>query len=458
MPGILDILFGQQQPPLQDTTLLSDMPKGSQSQNGEGSTLGASILAGFSPHSNVSTPGTPSSVPTSASRAVTRTVKEQGGGDILPVGLRRSTGGQSAPAASLPALGKAASSMGGASSGSPLGGAGDFLASLQPLFLGMSMGQTPAQSLGYGGYMMSQNREAQKTKAEQKAAQNQTVQWLTGQGMGAAEASYLARDPKALAAWHKQWTEGRQPDWQIQSIYDAQGREQRVMMDKNTGQFNVIGGAKSYAGEGQTADQKEYLQAKKEGFGGTLMDYQIKMKEAGRNQVNIDTGVKLPSGFRWKDANDQSKGVEPIPGGPAEQVSAEVAARVGLGNDAVQQIPSIQDAAKRGDLTGPLDWAAGKLGYGEQGRMYREIDAASEALTRQLTGAGMNQAEIEREVSLYKVNPWDSGEAVANKLSQLKRRLDATSEVIMRGRGGNARPEAQQPQVRRYNPATGALE
>ena len=147
---------------------------------------------------------------------------------------------------------------------------------------------------------------------------------------------------------------------------------------------------------------------------------------------------KAPSGYRFKADGT----LEPIPGGPGEAISGELAARLGLADDALLQLPGFIEKAKKGQLAGPIDYAMGKLGRGEQGKQYREIDAASEALTRMLTGAGMNIEEARREANLYKPTIKDDDAAVASKAEQLQRRLKSVSEVARKGRGGNATQSA----------------
>jgi len=47
------------------------------------------------------------------------------------------------------------------------------------------------------------------------------------------------------------------------------------------------------------------------------------MEPFSKPQVEISTGEKLPGGYRWKDPSDLAQGVEPVPGGPAEQPTGE---------------------------------------------------------------------------------------------------------------------------------------
>lgn len=212
-----------------------------------------------------------------------------------------------------------------------------------------------------------------------------------------------------------------------------------------------------------TSDMKEYAFARSQGFKGTFEEYVRRMKEAGRTQVNVDTGVKLPSGYQWVDPQDQSKGVRPIPGGPAEAIAAETAGRIGLANDALPQLGAAEQAARQGDLTGPVDYFYGRMGWGKQGELVRELTAGSEALTRMLTGAGMNMSEAQREVDLYLPSPTDRAEDLTSKIQQLQRRLEEVSRTVKLGRGGSsadapASPAAPAKPRLRYNPQTGALE
>lgn len=186
-----------------------------------------------------------------------------------------------------------------------------------------------------------------------------------------------------------------------------------------------------------TSDMQEYELAKNQGFNGSFMDYQISMKEAGRNQVNIDTGVKLPSGYRWIDPENQGKGVEPIPGGPANQIPGELAARIGMADSFLQQLPDIKKKVKAGETTGVFDQTLAMGGIGESGQLYRQMQSGTDALMRLLTGAGMNESEARSYAERYLPTYRDTAQSAAQKLDQLERELRSTKEMAMRGRGGD---------------------
>ncbi|MBO6507984.1 MAG: hypothetical protein JJ979_05795 [Roseibium sp.] len=158
--------------------------------------------------------------------------------------------------------------------------------------------------------------------------------------------------------------------------------------------------------------------------------------------VTVNTGgdFKVPSGY-MRDPNNPNK-VVAIPGGPAQKLGSETAGRIGLAEDALEQLDEVSQFAAQGDLTGLGNFIMGSvLGRGEQGAKVRELKAASEAITRMLTGAGMNPSEAQREVELYLPKLTDDAETVVSKIGQLKRRLQSIIEVTDRGRGGPAKPE-----------------
>lgn len=268
-----------------------------------------------------------------------------------------------------------------------------------PMAAALMGNQGNATNFGNAFGTLGQSLQAQKQQQAELARQNQTLE-------------FLRRSAPDLAQLAEQ---GGMPMDQVWRLYTEQRTAQK--------------------GPNPTDDMREYDIARQQGFDGSFMDYMVKMKEAGRQQVNIDTGVKLPSGFRWKDPANQDIGVEPIPGGPGEQMPSELAARIGLAQDAITRLDAVEQAAGAGDMTGLVDWGLGKAGIGTAGELNRELAAGAEALTRMLTGAGMNMAEAAREANLYLPQPWDTASALSNKVSQLKRRLTATIDMAGRGRG-----------------------
>lgn len=313
---------------------------------------------------------------------------------------------------------------------------------LQDMFIGWAAGATPQQSLSLGA--------AQAAKGSgQRKDQNATLDWLKGRGVSESDARMLANSPGALNEY-------------VQSIYQSPKQKPPIeingrLVDPTT--YEVIADF-SDPNKGITDDQREYNLAREQGFNGNFLDYQIKMKEAGRNQVNIDTGSKLPANFMWIDPADQSKGVKPIPGGPGEQIPGELAARVGMADNFIKNdLPQVRERVMSGDVTGPIDrFRAGNDSSSPQADTYRKIQSGVETLSRLLSGAGMTQVEIDEKARRYMPTYTDSADSMASKLTQLENELQAAKNMAIRGRGPSATPAQGQPQVRRYNPATGNIE
>lgn len=291
--------------------------------------------------------------------------------------------------------------------------------------IGLLSGQTGTQQAANAGQavlpLMMQQQQQQKALAEQ----NKTLQYLEQTNPQLA-AQVRAGLPIAQA-------------WQQQLEAQKPKKPNYMAVDGalfNTDNQQWITPPEGVSRPKLTDDQREYSMAKEQGFPGTFMDWQIKMKEAGRNQVNIDTGAKLPSGFRWIDPKDQNKGVEAIPGGPATQIPSELAARVGMAESFQQDLPGIKQKIASGILTGPIDRAtAGNVDSSEGAAVYRKIQSGADALMRLLTGAGMNQTEAQAYAQRYLPSYTDDVNSLNLKVDQLAKELNSAKDKAMRGRG-----------------------
>lgn len=151
---------------------------------------------------------------------------------------------------------------------------------------------------------------------------------------------------------------------------------------------------------------------------------------------SVGSRQNAPAGYAWSDPNDQTKGVYAIPGGPAEKIGAETAARVGLAKSFLGQLPAIRKRVEAGEATGPIDSVLGWAGYGDAGEIRRQIDSGADALLRNLTGAGMNIAEAKDYAQRYRWQPGDTVERSKSKLDQLERELTSVMNTVSKGRGG----------------------
>jgi outer membrane murein-binding lipoprotein Lpp len=289
---------------------------------------------------------------------------------------------------------------------------------LQDMFLGWAAGSTPQQSLSLGAVQAAKGKSG-------RADQNQTVQFLQGKGMDEQTARMLASNPTALGDYLKNMNDPMQG-------LQAQKAQLEIENLRNPN-------AKL------SETEKAYKQAVDDGFTGTRMDYEITMKEAGRNKIDINTGVKLPSGYEWLDPNDQSKGVKPIPGGPATQVPGELAARVGMGENFLSNdLPFLRKPENLEAATGPIDRAQAWAGYGKPAEIQRKFQSGVEVLSRLLSGAGMTQVEIDEKTARYMPTLADGPESLKTKLDQLEAEIKAAGDAAMRGRGGSIAAQPDQ--------------
>jgi hypothetical protein len=285
---------------------------------------------------------------------------------------------------------------------------------LNDLFTGWAAGSTPSESLAYGAKLTAANKRDREAK-------NETVAWLKGKGLAEDEARRLASSPPALNEYLKGIYEQRKPLEIAGKLVDP--TSYKVLADFSDPDAKL------------TSDQREYKAAQSEGYKGSFMDYQ---RESKHPLVSIDNSQKLPSGYRWKDPANQNAGVEPIPGGPGEQLPGELAARIGMADNFINNdLPSVRESIKAGDVTGPIDrFSAANSASGKPAEAYRKIQSGVEVLSRLLSGAGMTKDEIAEKAGRYMPSYTDTTESLALKMDQLEAELKATKDAALRGRGG----------------------
>lgn len=196
----------------------------------------------------------------------------------------------------------------------------------------------------------------------------------------------------------------------------------------------------------------------------------VKMNSSGRvvdYELLGEDPNKPPSGFRVAGEGR----IEPIPGGPATQIPAEVGARVGLGKAFEPYAKEISDAIDAGKFSTAVGRLQLATGTGEVGALSRRMELGKEALMRGLTGAGMNASEADTYAARFSIQSTDSPATIRDKLNMLTWSLANIENVVTRGRGEvgggltpppafkeGAKKEEPKPKVRRYNPETGMIE
>lgn len=115
---------------------------------------------------------------------------------------------------------------------------------------------------------------------------NQTYDFLVRRGMSEADAKTMVNNP-ALLQQALPSIMGGKPGYQVQEIFDQQGRRQKVLLDPRTGQYKPFGGSQDANNDpnAATAEIREYNLAKQQGFGGSFLDFAAAKKAAGKPPI-----------------------------------------------------------------------------------------------------------------------------------------------------------------------------
>lgn len=199
-----------------------------------------------------------------------------------------------------------------------------------------------------------------------------------------------ARDAQTLALQMAQTNALSQGKW-----HPSAGGE--IVVNDVSGEVRKTGHEKA---DLTTADQKEFEQAKAEGFKGTLLEYQQAKKEAK---------------------------------GSSGSLPAEVGARVGLGDFFQKDVPNLEKELGTWTNKDRIDL---KLNKGRAGDVWRRIEGGRDALVRHLTGAGIGVAEAQNQADRYQIQATDTVPTMINKLHLLSNHLEAVKQGAINGKTG----------------------
>ncbi len=86
-----------------------------------------------------------------------------------------------------------------------------------------------------------------------------------------------------------------------------------------------------------TNEQKIHIQAKREGFGGGVLEMKERLAKAGKTDITIKNEGTIPAGYQMeRDAQGNPLRMIPIPGGPADVETREKAAKLELSKKQAQ--------------------------------------------------------------------------------------------------------------------------
>lgn len=152
--------------------------------------------------------------------------------------------------------------------------------------------------------------------------------------------------------------------------------------------------------------------------------------------------AKNPPGFEPDPARPGY--LRPKPGGPADDVKGEQAARVALLAQSKAMFPELRriylgddktppSVGFPGVTTTPLAAAKHYGGFGDGGQGYRIVTTGTEAILRALTGAAAPEPEVKRVAEKYMPLPLDSKQTRAQKIQLFEEAVDLMGGLIAKG-------------------------
>lgn len=139
------------------------------------------------------------------------------------------------------------------------------------------------------------------------------------------------------------------------------------------------------------------------------------------------TAARTPAEYEREKAEITKKADKSLP--------AELGARVALSQSFLDEADDLRKKVAAGTVTGLWDAATAASGRGEQGEVLRKIKSGSEAIVRNLTGAGMNESEARARVTQYEPSWRDDAATVLSKFDMLRDQLFRIEAEAYRGRG-----------------------
>jgi hypothetical protein len=158
--------------------------------------------------------------------------------------------------------------------------------------------------------------------------------------------------------------------------------------------------------------------------------------------INNNSDGALPANFRWTDPNDRSKGVEPIPGGPATKPTEGQGLASGFYDRMASSSETIDALEDSGYDPSTLSHAAvPDMLAPPETQQYRQAQRDwVRAKLRKESGAAIGEKEMADEIKTYFPQPNDSPKTV-----EQKRRARAVAERAMYRQAGPANAGSAAP-------------
>lgn len=177
-----------------------------------------------------------------------------------------------------------------------------------------------------------------------------------------------------------------------------------------------------------------------------LIDSQVAKQNADKKSgvtVNVgdDNSFSVPSGFMLRDPKNPGKGIQPIPGGPADKQTVESASKTAAIELSRKQIPEIEKLLfnedgsinrknlRNSSISLPFTNTKG-IPFTKGSELATRMEVGIQAITRAETGAAMPPEEVENTRKRFQPGALDSDNQVKIKLEMFKDFLNGSLKLI----------------------------
>lgn len=342
---------------------------------------------------------------------------------------------------------------------------------LADMFAGWAMGGNLNESLGYGARSMMAGRDSRAGKAKQEAERNQTVDWLTSQGMAPEQARAVAGNPSVLTDVLKNMLDPNAPLENEFKRVQIDNMRSQIAERNNPSARDLFGLNPQYGVDAQgnpvllqVGKNGEAIQTKMpEGI--TLSKEPIKL-DAGTHFVLLDPITRQPVGQVPKNLGEAE--AQKAQGKATGEAQAGLPQAEAGFQSALEQIQSLRQHPGLDSAVGTVqgrvpDWLAGMANSDVADFRSRLAQTQGQAFLRafeSLKGGGaITEVEGKKaEQAIARLNQAVSEDDFKTALGDLESILERgiAAYRVRAGQGGGS-PQPQQPRLR-FNPATGALE
>lgn len=151
---------------------------------------------------------------------------------------------------------------------------------------------------------------------------------------------------------------------------------------------------------------------------------------------NMEGAFKVPPGYMLKDPSNIQAGVTPIPGGPADQVSADAASKAQMLRTAKDQIPLVrklifsEEGSPNYKNIGLANTMSGGIPHTTGRQLASAMEVGIQAITRSETGAAMPKDEVDNTRRRFQPSVMDDDKTVKLKIDMYEDFINGNLKLL----------------------------